>query len=102
MPAFTSSALRGARDINTGSPLAFQGEDLGYKITWLISTVNALVTSVSTLNTAVSNIHLGLQQGMLCAASFASAFSTVALGSANATSTTLLNSYTGSMSNFRA
>ncbi len=93
------SVLKGALDVNYAH-LIFAYQDLGGKVATLLSTVNALVSSVSTLNVSVSYIQTSIQQGILCAASFASAFSTVNLGSANATSTLLLTSYTGALRNF--
>lgn len=100
--AFSSvSPLAGARDVNRIT-LPTAQEDLGGKVATLISTVNALVSAVSTLNTAVSFINVSIQRGIVCAASFASAFSTGDIGSANATSTLLMTSYAGTFSNFRA
>ena len=91
----STSPLTGAREVNMGSPLAFAYEDLGGKLAFCLSAINALVSSVSTLNVAVSAINAAL-------VSAANSALTLSAFSATPTSTLLLGSYTGTFSNFKA
>ena len=96
MPAvFSSTAvLVGARDFNrTNRPTA--QEDVGGKIAFLLSAVNALVSSVSALNVAVSALNAAAVSAAGSAVTW-SAFSTAP------TSSILLTSYFGTFSNFRS
>ena len=90
----STSPLAGAREVNMMHMIAAY-EDLGGKIAFCISAVNALVSSVSTLNTAVSAINAALVSAANSAVTL-SAFSTAP------TSTLVLGSYFGTFSNFKS
>ena len=95
MPVTSSIGIgQGVRNIN-GTHLMFSYEDLAGKLQILISAQNALVSAVSQLNTSVSQ----LQTGALCAfQANASLFSAYSGGIA--TSTIVLGSFGGTLSNF--
>ena len=97
MPAAFSSVspLAGARDVNTGNPLAFASEDLAGKVSILLSFMNASLSAISALNVAVSALNAGAISAANSALTW-SAFSTTP------TSSILLNSYPGTISNFRS
>lgn len=90
----STSPLTGAREVNM-IHMATAYQDLGGKLAFAISALNALVSSVSTLNVAVSAINAAL-------VSAANSGVTLSAFSAAPTSTLLLGSYTGSFSNFSA
>lgn len=90
----TTSVLTGARDFNAEQGLVGI-QDPGGKIAILISGFNALVSAVSALNVAVSALNVAAVSAATSAVTF-SAFSTAP------TSTILLNSYTGTLSNWTA
>lgn len=96
MPTATSSTsvLAGARDINM-SHLMLAYEDLGGKVAGLISFMNAAVSAISALNVAVSTLNAA-------AVSAAGSGVTWSALSTAPTSSILLNSYTGTATNFRA
>ena len=94
LPQVTSSTstLKGAREFNyTHMVTAYQ--DVGGKIAALVSTVNAIVSSVSALNVAVSALNAA-------AVSAANSAATWSAFSATPTSSILLASYAGTLSNF--
>ena len=90
----STSTLTGAREVNyINMTLAY--EDVGGKLAFCVSAINALVSSVSTLNVAVSAINAAL-------VSAANSAVTLSAFSATPTSTLLLGSYFGTFSNFKA
>jgi len=90
----STSPLTGAREVNYTN-IIYAYEDLGGKLAFCISAINALVSSVSTLNVAVSAINAAL-------VSAANSAVTLSAFSATPTSTLLLTSYFGTFSNFRS
>ena len=97
----TSASLTGAQELNRIHFKAAQ-EDLGNKIERLVSNINEMQTTVSTLNLAVSYLNVALAQGIACAASFASAFSTANFTSAAGSNTATVALSLSAVSNFRA
>lgn len=90
----STSPLTGAREVNYTN-MVYGYEDVGGKIAFAISAINALVSAVSTLNTAVSAINVALISAAGSGVSL-SAFSTAP------TTTLALTSFTGVFSNFKA
>jgi hypothetical protein len=95
MPAFSStSPLQGARDVNTGNPLAIATEDLAGKVAYLVSFANMATSALSYLTAQVSALNAAAVSAAASAATW-SAFSTAPSALIG------LGSFAGTFSNFR-